>query len=308
MNGGKSLKYRYKLGKTVFESNQTVTAAILLLPTCIAWIFLFLYPVINVFWLGFTQTNTITGVSKFIGLSNYRFLIENEIFRKALGNTFIFTLFKIVLEVSISLLLAIMLDATIPFRKYLRICYFAPVIVPVAASSIIFMWLYDPQIGPLNQFLQFLHLPTSYFIYAKESALMSIVAFAVWRGIGYDIIIFISGLQGISESAIEAAKVDGANDFQTLLHIKLPLLKPIIAFVIMMGLIGCFQAFTEVDIMTDGGPDNSTILMVNYIYKQAFGNSRMGRGAAASMILFVIILVLTIIQKGINTRDNDYEE
>lgn len=201
-----------------------------------------------------------------------------------------------------------MLDATIPFRKYLRICYFAPVIVPVAASSIIFMWLYDPQIGPLNQFLQFLHLPTSYFIYAKESALMSIVAFAVWRGIGYDIIIFISGLQGISESAIEAAKVDGANDFQTLLHIKLPLLKPIIAFVIMMGLIGCFQAFTEVDIMTDGGPDNSTILMVNYIYKQAFGNSRMGRGAAASMILFVIILVLTIIQKGINTRDNDYEE
>ena len=302
------MKYRFRLGRRNYETNQVIVAFALLLPTFVALAVLFVYPVINVFYLGFTQTNTITGISKFIGLQNYEFLFKNEIFRQALKNTFVFTLLKIVLEISISLILAVMLDMAIPLRKYLRISYFAPVIVPVVASSIIFMWLYDPQIGPLNQFLKFLHLPTSSFIYAEDTALVSIVLFAVWRGIGYDIIVFISGLQGINENAIEAAKIDGASELQIFFRIKLPLLRPVLAFVVMMGLIGCFQAFTEVDIMTDGGPNNSTILMVNYIYKQAFGNSKMGRGAAASMVLFVIILTFTIIQKVINYRKETYDD
>lgn len=302
------MKYRFRLGRRNYETNQVIVAFALLMPTFVALAVLFVYPVLNVFYLGFTQTNTITGISKFIGLQNYKFLFRNEIFRQALKNTFVFTLLKIVLEISISLILAVMLDMAIPLRKYLRISYFAPVIVPVVASSIIFMWLYDPQIGPLNQFLKFLHLPTSSFIYAEDTALVSIVLFAVWRGIGYDIIVFISGLQGINENAIEAAKIDGASELQIFFRIKLPLLRPVLAFVVMMGLIGCFQAFTEVDIMTDGGPNNSTILMVNYIYKQAFGNSKMGRGAAASMVLFVIILTFTIIQKVINDRKETYDD
>ena len=302
------MKYRFRLGRRNYETNQVIVAFALLLPTFVALAVLFVYPVLNVFYLGFTQTNTITGISKFIGLQNYEFLFKNEIFRQALKNTFVFTLLKIVLEISISLILAVMLDMAIPLRKYLRISYFAPVIVPVVASSIIFMWLYDPQIGPLNQFLKFLHLPTSSFIYAEDTALVSIVLFAVWRGIGYDIIVFISGLQGINENAIEAVKIDGASELQIFFRIKLPLLRPVLAFVVMMGLIGCFQAFTEVDIMTDGGPNNSTILMVNYIYKQAFGNSKMGRGAAASMVLFVIILTFTIIQKVINDRKETYDD
>ena len=302
------MKYRFRLGRRNYETNQVIVAFALLLPTFVALAVLFVYPVINVFYLGFTQTNTITGISKFIGLQNYEFLFKNEIFRQALKNTFVFTLLKIVLEISISLILAVMLDMAIPLRKYLRISYFAPVIVPVVASSIIFMWLYDPQIGPLNQCLKFLHLPTSSFIYAEDTALVSIVLFAVWRGIGYDIIVFISGLQGINENAIEAAKIDGASELQIFFRIKLPLLRPVLAFVVMMGLIGCFQAFTEVDIMTDGGPNNSTILMVHCIYKQAFGNSKMGRGAAASMVLFVIILTFTIIQKVINDRKETYDD
>ena len=245
-------------------------------------------------------------ISSFTGLENYRFIFSNEIFRKAFRNTVVFTLVKIVLEVTISLALAVLLDEHIPFRKYLRICYFAPVIVPVVASSIIFMWLYDPQLGPINQLLAFLHLPTSNFIYSEDSALMSIIVFAVWRGIGYDIIIFISGLQGISESLVEAARVDGAGSRDIFFRIRLPLLRPVIAFVVMMGLIGCFQAFTEVDIMTGGGPDNSTLLMVNYIYGQAFGNAKLGRGAAASVVLFMVIFILTLIQKIRSDSQEDY--
>lgn len=302
------MKYRYRLGRNVYETHQTTTAAILLLPTFVALFFLYIYPALQVFWLGFTQTNTITGISKWIGLDNYRFLFKNEIFLKSVANTFIFTFVKLVLEVAISLMLAVFLDMNIPMRKYLRVCYFLPVIVPVVASSIIFMWLYDPQIGPLNQLLKFLHLPTSNFIYDTDSALFSIIIFAVWRAIGYDIIVFISALQGINQNAIEAAKIDGASESQILFRIKLPLLRPVIAFVVMMGLIGCFQSFTEVDIMTDGGPEYSTILMVNYIYKQAFGNSKMGRGAAASVVLFVIILAFTIIQKRLAAKKEEGDE
>ncbi len=302
------MKYRYRLGRNVYETHQTTTAAILLLPTFVALFFLYIYPALQVFWLGFTQTNTITGISKWIGLDNYRFLFKNEIFLKSVANTFIFTFVKLILEVAISLMLAVFLDMNIPMRKYLRVCYFLPVIVPVVASSIIFMWLYDPQIGPLNQLLKFLHLPTSNFIYDTNSALFSIIIFAVWRAIGYDIIVFISALQGINQNAIEAAKIDGASESQILFRIKLPLLRPVIAFVVMMGLIGCFQSFTEVDIMTDGGPEYSTILMVNYIYKQAFGNSKMGRGAAASVVLFVIILAFTIIQKRLAAKKEEGDE
>lgn len=300
------MRYRYTLGRRRWETNASVAAAVLLIPTFVALAFLFIYPAIRIFYLSFTTTNTITNISSFTGLENYRFIFSNEIFRKAFRNTVVFTLVKIVLEVTISLVLAVLLDEHIPFRKYLRICYFAPVIVPVVASSIIFMWLYDPQLGPINQLLAFLHLPTSNFIYSEDSALMSIIVFAVWRGIGYDIIIFISGLQGISESLVEAARVDGAGSRDIFFRIRLPLLRPVIAFVVMMGLIGCFQAFTEVDIMTGGGPDNSTLLMVNYIYGQAFGNAKLGRGAAASVVLFMVIFILTLIQKIRSDSQEDY--
>ena len=296
------VKYRYRLGKKHYETAQTTTAAVLLLPTLIALTFLFLIPVVRLFSLSLTSTNTITNQSTYIGLKNYAYLLKNAMFQKAFGNTLIFTAAKLVLEIVISLVLAVMLDMYIPWRKFLRISYFLPVIVPVVASSIIWMWLYDPAIGPLNQLLRFLGLPASNYIYAEDSALMSIVAFAVWRGIGYDIIIFISGLQGISDSVVEAARIDGANEGQIFRHVKLPLLSPIVMFVVMMGMIGCFQAFTEVDIMTGGGPNNSTMLMANYIYTQAFGNAKMGRGAAASVLLFAVIFLLTLVQKVMSDR------
>ena len=296
------MKYRYKLGKKHYETAQTTTAAILLLPTLIALTFLFLIPVVRLFSLSLTSANTITNQSTYIGLKNYAYLLKNAMFQKAFSNTLFFTVTKLALEIVISLVLAVMLDMYIPWRKFLRISYFLPVIVPVVASSIIWMWLYDPAIGPLNQLLRFLGLPTSNYIYAESSALMSIVAFAVWRGIGYDIIIFISGLQGISDSVVEAARIDGANERQIFRHVKLPLLSPIVMFVVMMGMIGCFQAFTEVDIMTGGGPNNSTMLMANYIYTQAFGNAKMGRGAAASVLLFAVIFLLTMVQKVMSDR------
>ena len=127
--------------------------------------------------------------------------------------------------------------------------------------------------------------------------MLSIILFSVWHGLGYNVMLLLSGLQGISGEYLEAAKLDGATDMQVVWQIKLPLLRPIINFVLMMGIINAFKAFSEVNVMTpDGGPGYSTSMMVNYIYEIAFTNGRLGRGAAASIILFIIIFTLTIVR------------
>lgn len=296
--------YRFRLGRRSYEKEQTRAAFVLLAPTMVALVLLFLVPVIQVVVLSFTNMNTSTGVSAFTGLSNYEYLLANRKFHDAMKNTVVFTLVKLTAEVVLSFFIAVMLDTHIPLRKYLRISFFAPVVVPVVASSIIWIWFFDPTIGPFNQVLIALGLEPLQWIYHESSALMSIALFSVWRGIGYDVIVFLAGLQSIPDSYVEAARVDGAGSWQIMRRIKIPLMAPVISFVVMMGFIGSFQVFTEVDVMTpEGGPGGSTTLFVNYIYQQAFGNSRMGRGAAASLVLFLIIFALTCVQRACGGKD-----
>ena len=172
---------------------------------------------------------------------------------KALGNTFYFAFVKLLIDTTLALVLALMLDAHIPVKRFLRSIYFAPVIVPVVASSLIWIWFFDPGIGPFNQVLAAIGLPTSQWIYHEDSALLSIIVFSVWKGVGYNMILFLAGLQNIPDSYVDAAKVDGANNWQMLTKIKLPLLRPIIAFVVMIGIINAFKVFAEINVMTPKG-------------------------------------------------------
>ena len=292
------MQYRFTFRNKKYETSQVITAISLLVPTIVMVSIFFIIPLFSVFSYSFTNMNATTGVSRFVGWKNYNYLLTSPAFWKSLKNTLIFTLVKLTSEIVFSMIIAVLLDRNLYLRKYLRISFFAPVVVPVVASSIIWIWFFDPTLGPFNQILSFIGLPKSKWLFDESTALMSIVMFSVWRGIGYDIIVFLAGLQGISDSYVEAARVDGASSLIIFFKIKLPLMKPIIAFVTMMGFIGAFQSFTEVDIMTPtGGPGGSTQLIVNYIYNQAFGNSMMGRGTAASIILFLIIFMIIVIQK-----------
>jgi ABC-type sugar transport system permease subunit len=224
------------------------------------------------------------------------------------GNTVEFSAIKIGLDTSLALLIAVLLDKRIPLRKYFRIAYFAPVVVPIAASSIIWIWFYDPGIGPLNQILAALGLPPSQWLYGEKSALLSIILFSVWKGLGYNVILFLAGLQGIPYSLLEAAEMDGATSRQVFLKIKLPLLAPITSFIIMMGIINCLKIFTEVNVMTpEGGPLGSTLLLVSYIYDQSFTRGKMGRAAAAALILFAIIFAFTMLQRAFGKKSVSYE-
>lgn len=290
------------LGK-YYETAQLRVAFVLLVPMIFLMITLFIVPVVEVVYYSFTNFNMMKGTKDFNGLENFRYLFTDEKFFKALRNTFMFAFAKLVIDTSLALIIALLLDSKIPLKKFLRATYFAPVVVPVVASSLIWIWFYDPGIGPFNQILEALGLPKLQWIYDEHTALMSIVIFSVWKGVGYNVMLFLAGLQNIPDSYLDAAAVDGASSVQSLFKIKLPLLRPIISFVVMMGIINTFKVFAEINVMTPkGGPLYSTALMVNYIYEQAFTNGKMGRGCAAALILFVIIFVFTLIQGRVGAK------
>ncbi|MGI5888990.1 MAG: carbohydrate ABC transporter permease [Oscillospiraceae bacterium] len=296
---------KYKLFGQEYKTGESLTAAMLLLPSLAFLIFTFVIPVIDVIKLSGTNFNMATGVMKNIGFKNFEYLLTDDRFWKSLWNTCKYSFAKLTLDTSLALLIAVMLDSNVPLKHFLRSCYFAPVVVPVVASSLIWIWFYDPSIGPFNQILEWLGLPTSLWLYSEKTALWSILLFSLWKGVGYNMLLFLSGLQNIPDAYVEAAKLDGANGWQVFWKIKFPLLRPITSFVIMMGIINSFKVFTEINVMTpDGGPLGSTLLIVNYIYEQAFTNGKMGRASAASLLLFLIIFVLTQIQHRIGAGKN----
>ena len=297
---------KFTVGDTRYRLGETAAAYTLLLPTIVSLIVLFVLPLLMIIFLSFQDFRMNKGTMEFCGLENYKFLFTDKKFGRALLNTVFFAAVKLGADVILALVVAFLLDSNVRFRKAMRMIYFSPVVVPVVACSLIWLWFYDPSVGPLNQILTWLGLSPSKWLYGEDTALISIIIFSIWHGLGYNVVLLLSGLQGISGEYLEAAKLDGASNWQIIKKIKLPLLKPIINFVIMMGIINAFKAFSEVDVMTPPSiPGEWTHMVVNYIHEAAFGKGRMGRGAAASIILFFLILVLTQIKNRIGSKSID---
>ncbi len=300
--------HRLRIFGRVYEREQVIAAAVLMTPVLVAVFMLFILPVVQVVYYSFTNMTT-SKRGTFVGIENFKYLIGDSKFFKAIGNTVLFAVMKLVFDTGLALIIALMLDSHIPLRKFLRSTYFAPVVVPVVASSLIWIWFFDPDVGPLNMILEKLGLEPLLWLNDKSTALVSILMFSVWKGIGYNVMLFLTGLQNIPDSYIEASKVDGASWWQSLIKIKLPLLRPITNFIVMIGIINTFKVFAEIDVMTPtGGPGYSTAMIVTYIYEQAFTRGKMGRACAASIILFVIIFILTQIQSRMNaSKTVDYD-
>ena len=300
--------HRLRIFGRVYEREQVIAAAVLMTPVLVAVFILFILPVVQVVYYSFTNMTT-SKRGTFVGIENFKYLIGDTKFFRAIGNTVLFAVMKLIFDTGLALIIALMLDSHIPLRKFLRSTYFAPVVVPVVASSLIWIWFFDPDVGPLNMILEKLGLEPLLWLNDKSTALVSILMFSVWKGIGYNVMLFLTGLQNIPDSYIEASKVDGASWWQSLIKIKLPLLRPITNFIVMIGIINTFKVFAEIDVMTPtGGPGYSTAMIVTYIYEQAFTRGKMGRACAASIILFVIIFILTQIQSKMNaSKTVDYD-
>lgn len=286
-----------------YHLGETAASYVLLTPTIVTLLIFFVLPLLMLIVLSFSDYRMTTGTMKFNGVDNFLYLFHSDKFWKSLGNTVIFAVVKLTLDVAVSLAVALALDSNVYFRKLLRTVFFSPVVVPVVACSLIWLWFYDPGIGPLNQILDWFGISPLKWLYSEKTAMLSIILFSVWHGLGYNVILLLSGLQGVSGEYLEAAKLDGASEGAVIRYIKLPLLKPILNFVVMMGIINAFKAFSEVNVMTpDGGPGYSTAMIVNFIHEQAFTNGRMGRGAAASILLFLIIFLLTALKNRLGSR------
>jgi len=230
--------------------------------------------------------------AKFTGFLNYKTLLHDELFWITLYNSIYYTLLYVPLAVITSILLALILNIKVRGISFYRMVYYMPCIVPIVAASMLWMWLFNSQFGLINAALRTIGISGPPWLSSSAWAKPSLVIMALWM-LGPGIIIYLSALQDVPQQLHEAAKLDGANWTQRTWHITLPMLTPIILFDIIISLIGSFQEFTRVFIMTNGGPANSTLFYGLYIYRTAFAYLKMGYGCALAWVLFALIFVCT---------------
>lgn len=278
-----------------FQSNITkndrLTALIFILPAVLGTLIFIVIPVIFSFSLSFMDWDLLSQI-RFVGLANFKAVLTDPIFIQVLINTFVFAISSSIFAVIIPLILACVLNTKIRGSSFYKTAYFLPFITPMIVIAIVWQWVFDPNIGLLNQVMH-LHIK---WLYDTRFAMPALIAVSVWKLIGYNMIIFLSGLSTINQEVLEAAKIDGANSWQVFKNVTVPLLSPTIFFVIVITSISSFQVFDLIYVMTQGGPDNSTMVLVYSIYKYAFEYFDIGKASAIAYILFAIIFVLVLCQ------------
>ena len=273
------------------NKNDGLTALIFILPAVLGTLIFIVIPVIFSFSLSFVDWDLLSPM-KFVGLSNFKDVLTDSTFVQVLINTFVFAIASSVFAVIIPLVLACILNTKIRGSNFYKTAYFLPFITPMIVIAIVWQWVFDPNIGLLNQILH-THIK---WLYDVRFAMPALITASVWKLIGYNMIIFLSGLSTINQEVLEAAKIDGANSWQVFKNVTVPLLSPTIFFVIVITSISSFQVFDLIYVMTQGGPDNSTMVLVYSIYKYAFEYFDVGKASAIAYILFAIIFVLVLCQ------------
>ena len=273
------------------SNNQQLAGWIFILPAFVGTLIFIVIPVICSFGLSFAKWDLLNPI-QFAGLNNYKEIFSDALFYKILWNTIVFALSTSIFGVIIPLVLACILNSKIRGAEFYKTAYFLPFITPMIVIGIVWEWIFDPNIGFLNHILH-LHIN---WLYDTHYAMTALIIVSVWKLVGYNMVIFLTGLSSISQSLFEAAKIDGANPFQTFKNVTVPMLSPTIFFVVIITAISSFQVFDLIYLMTQGGPFDSTNVLVYAIYKNAFEYFNAGKASAIAYVLFMIILVLTLIQ------------
>jgi ABC-type sugar transport system permease subunit len=254
------------------------------------------WPSLQTLYYSFFKVELVRRRLTFLGLQNFTDLLGDEIFRQAVANTFIYAASIVPIAAGLALVLAVLFNERFPGKELLKAVYFAPMVTSTVAAAAVWWWLYNPQYGLFNVLLRLLHLPTSPWLLSTSMALPSVIIFSVWKTVGYNMVIYIAGLQAIPAEYYEAATLDGAGAFQRFWRITLPLLAPVTAFILIYNGIFAFQVFDQVFVLTGGGPANSTNVVVLELYRQAFQRYRFGYAAAEAVVLFLFILAITVLQ------------
>ena len=272
-------------------TQDNIAEKIFILPAMAGTFVFIIIPVIFSFYLSFCRWDLLTKID-FAGFENYKTLFGSPEFLIILKNTFVFAVSTAVIALILPLLLAAIINSKIRGSEFFKTAYFLPFITPMIVAAIAWEWIFDPNNGLLNYILK-AHIN---WLYDTHTAMIALIIVSSWKLIGYNMVIFLSGFSAINNNVFEASKIDGANPVRTFFHITLPLLSPTIFFVLVITTISSFQVFDLIYLMTQGGPLNSTNVLVYWIYKNAIEFFNIGEASAGAYILFLIILLLTAVQ------------
>ncbi|WP_457964375.1 sugar ABC transporter permease [Arthrobacter sp. D1-29] len=263
-------------------------------PWIVGFMVFLLGPMLASVYLSFTDWDSFTDPN-WVGFANYaRLLTEDEVFHKSLWNTFYFAFFSVPLGMAIALWLAALLNKKVRARKVFRTLVYLPHLVPIVAVALIFQMVLAPDAGPLNKFLAVFGVDGPAWLFDSDWVKPAIILLSLWQAGGATVLL-LAGMKGIPQEFYEAAEIDGASSRRQFWSITFPQLTPIIFFNLIMGIIGAFQVFAQVYILTQGGPDNASQMVVPLLFTEAFRNYRMGYASAISWVLFLIVMALTVL-------------
>ncbi|MEC0305776.1 sugar ABC transporter permease [Paenibacillus lautus] len=265
-------------------------------PMLIGVIILVLFPILATLVLGFADWNFVQGWDgiQWVGFQNFRQLLEDDMFIKSVRNNILFLL-TVPVYMMISMTLAILIDRFVYMKGYFKVAYFMPYISNIVAVAVVWQVLFQPSYGPINEILRTLGMSNPpKWIADPNFALISIMLISIWISIGFNLIIYIAGLQSIPKDLYEAADIDGANGWTKFRRITLPLLSPTSFFLLVTGIISTFKVFDIIAVMTQGGPIGSTTMMVWYLYDTAFVNLKVGYASSIAAVLFGFVMLITL--------------
>ncbi len=290
------------------EARKQWTAYLFLSPGLLLFGVFTAFSVGYAFYLSFHEWNILEPQKPFVGLDNYQRLLEDKRFREAVVNTVYYTVVSVPLTVVVGLLIALLLNNQIRARGLFRTLFYLPVITPLVIAAIIWKWVYQGDYGLLNYYLIKLHLIDEPLLWLsdKRLAMPAVILMSVWKSVGFAMVVYLAGLQAIPQDFYDAAKVDGAGALRRLRDITIPLLSTTTFFLVIILLLGSLQAFTQIFVMTSGGPVRRTTTVVYYIYQHAFKRFDMGYASAMAFALFAMMFGFTLIQMRYFYREHEY--
>lgn len=270
-----------------------------LLPIFLLFAVVRIIPIAQAFWLSLTNWTLTSKTQAFVGLANYRRLLSDDYFLTAFRNTSVYAVAVVLGSILIAVPLAALLASRLKFTGFYQALFFLPYVMPLVPVSIAWKWIYDAQYGLLNYALSLVGIPRVGWLLRPETALWAIIIMSIWKALGYNLVILLVGMRNIPTVFYEAANIDGAAPYQRFRYITMPLLRPIILYLLVVSTIGAFNVFTQVYVMTTGSqaaPSQALRVLVYEIYQNGFGYFRMGYASAQAVVLTLVVLALTFIQ------------
>ncbi len=284
------------------KKNRWHYAYLFIAPVLIFFGLFRVYPALQTLIFSFFKVEIVARRYQWVGLKNFSLLLQDGSFLKAISNTFIYAIYIVSISSFLGLVLASMFNTTMKLGSLFKAVYFIPYITSTVAAAVVWGYLYDPKFGLFNMLLKLLSLPPRGWIASSKDALTCIILFSIWKSLGYNMVIFIAGLQNIPDVIYEAATIDGAGPLTKFFRITVPLIVPTIFFVVIYNTILSLKVFDQVFVLTAGGPAEASTVVVLQIYNQAFLNYRFGYASAMAFTLFVLVMIITLLQYTISRK------